>query len=198
MAKIKNLPNYQNLNLQQNYSAKIHQKYGHSRYVILFINKDWHITFFPRDPANDPYNNSAYDSYQYEEYTKDNSWHWNWTAIGELDYSEFHVTTGKLHKGAAKHFFYDESGNFLREEGDGITDEDRKTADEIRLTIKPQATRNARNLSIGQQIGWLWEQNDVTGLQSLLTQLPQEHERREDIEVLLTWKPTPYRENLNK
>jgi hypothetical protein len=141
-AKVKDLPGYKELSLSQSYTAKQYS-YAASRYVMLDLGNDWHITFFPKDPASDPYQNSVLEAYVNEDATRDERWRHDYQQIGELDYNEFHVTFGKLHKGTAKHFFYDENGNFLREGGAGITDDDRKKADQLRATITPHATVNA-------------------------------------------------------
>jgi hypothetical protein len=140
--KIKDLPGFKTLDLCQSYTAKQYKK-GTSRYVMLNFDPDWHITFFPRDPDTDPYQESVYTAFLNEDSTQDKGWRHDYKSIGELDFNEFHVTCGKLHKGTAKHFFYGETGNFVREEGAGITDADRQMADKLRATITPMAAVSA-------------------------------------------------------
>ena len=157
-AKVKDLPgfndHYKGGYLKQGYFANIHKEHGHSRYVLFFIEDSWHITFTPKNPKTDPYQQAAYWAFQNEEYDG-TDWQYDKEMIGELEYGEFHITTGKLHKGTAKHFFYSENGNFLHEEGKGIKDLDRRTADMLRWRIKPHALSSAySSLLDPSTMGW--------------------------------------------
>jgi hypothetical protein len=115
-----------------------------TRYVMLMFDDGWHISFYPinpNDPSEDKYRQVAKEGFENEPpYTK-GDWRYDYGMMDTLKFNEFHVTSGRLHKGTAKHFFYKDDGTFIRENGKSISRKDRLYADQLRRQIVPSASK---------------------------------------------------------